>query len=221
MLATGVPRQLWDDCLELEAYIHSHSANSVYLLDGKVPKTYMSGETADISQFCKLAWYDWIMYCPGTIDYPDEPLHIRKYLGPAIDVGPAMTAKILQQNGNVVYRSTYQPLTFEEQADSTVQQDKATFIETTEERLGFRLTRAKLEEIGIPDTPEYLPYFDEDQNETTFPDLDEEVTFEVGDEYVHALVMLLRGSQLLCGTVKAPKQDLDGNPIADNPTVDT
>ncbi len=29
MLATSTPRQLWDDCLELEAYIHSHSVNSI------------------------------------------------------------------------------------------------------------------------------------------------------------------------------------------------
>ncbi len=49
MLTTGAPRWLWDDCLELEAYIHSLSANIVYRLDGEVPKTYMSGETADIS----------------------------------------------------------------------------------------------------------------------------------------------------------------------------
>ncbi len=49
ILAKGTPRQLWDDFLELEAYICSHISNSAYCLDGKVPKTYMSGETADIS----------------------------------------------------------------------------------------------------------------------------------------------------------------------------
>ncbi len=69
---------------------------------------------ADISQFCELAWYDWIMYHPCTIDYPDEPLHLGKYLGPVIDVGPAMTAKILQHNGKLVYQSMYHPLTVEE-----------------------------------------------------------------------------------------------------------
>ncbi len=53
MLATSAPRQLWDDCLELEAYVYSHSVNSVYLLDSKIPETYMSQETADISQFCE------------------------------------------------------------------------------------------------------------------------------------------------------------------------
>ncbi len=62
----------------------------------------MSGETTDISQFCELAWYDRVIYCPGTFDYPNEPLHLKKYLGPAIDVGPAIAAKILQHNGKVV-----------------------------------------------------------------------------------------------------------------------
>ncbi len=224
MLTTSAPRCLWDDCLELEACIQSHSTNSVYCLDGEVPKTYMSGETADISQFCELAWYDWIMYRPGTIEYPNEPLHLGRYLGPTIDVGPAMTAKILQQNGEVVYRSTYRPLTVEERADSSVQQSMALFDETAEERLGDKLTHAKLEEVGIPDTPKYLPHADEDQNKMTFPDLDEEVTCEAGDEYVHTLVILPCGSQMMRGTVKARKQDLDGNPIgcqSDNPILDT
>ncbi len=74
MLTSGAPRHPWDDCLELEAYIQSHNTNSVYCLDGEVHETYISGETADISQFCELAWYNWIVYCPGTIEYPDEPL---------------------------------------------------------------------------------------------------------------------------------------------------
>ena len=58
----------------------------------------------------------------------------------------------------------------------------------------------------------------------TFPDLDKEIMPEVGDEYVHALVMLPRGSQMTCGTVKVRKQDLDDNPIgcqSDNPILDT
>ncbi len=58
MLASGAPRWLWDDCLELEAYIRSHHVTSIYRLDGKVPETSMSGETTDISQFCELAWYN-------------------------------------------------------------------------------------------------------------------------------------------------------------------
>ena len=190
MLAIGAPRWLWEDCLELEAYIGSHSVHSVYCLDGEVPKTYMTGETADISRFCELAWYNWIMYCPGTIDYPNEPLHLGKYLGPAIKVGPAMTTKIFQHNGKVVYRSTYWVLTLEEQVNPTVQQDMVTFRENAEECLGAKFTHAKLEEVGIPETPEYVQYSDEDHNKTTFPDLDEEIMPELGDEYVHVSIML-------------------------------
>ena len=125
MLASGAPRRLWDDCLELEAYIRSHTSNSVYHLDGEVPETYMTGETADISQFCELSWYTWIMYRPGAIDYPEESLRLGKYLGPAIDVGPAMTAKIMQSNGEVVYCSTYRPLTINEAADENIQRKMA------------------------------------------------------------------------------------------------
>ncbi len=54
--------------------------------------------------------------------------------------------------------------------------------------------------------------------------MDEEITPKVGDEYVHVSVMLLHGSQKMCGTVRAHKWDLDGNPIgcqSDNPILDT
>ncbi len=119
MLATGSPRLLWDDYLELKAIIHLNHLNSAYLLGGKDPEMYMSGETADISQFCELAEYDWIMYHPGAIDYPDALICLGKYLGPAIDVN-TMTAKILQHNDKVVYRSTYWTLTIEEMVDPQV-----------------------------------------------------------------------------------------------------
>ena len=56
------PKHLWDDCLELEAYIRSNTAHEIYKLDGEVPKMVMSGETSNISQFCKLEWFKWVMF---------------------------------------------------------------------------------------------------------------------------------------------------------------
>ncbi len=61
--------------------------------------------------------------------------------------------------------------------------------------------------------PEYILYTDEDQNERTFPDLDEEGTPKVGDEYMHASVMLPHGSQMMHSIIRACKQDLDSKPI--------
>ncbi len=58
----------------------------------------------------------------------------------------------------------------------------------------------ELEEVSIPDTPEYLPCTDKDQNKAMFPDLDKEIMLEVGNEYVHASIMLPHGSQIVCST---------------------
>ena len=43
---------------------------------------------------------------PYTAPFPDDVLKIGHHFGPSIDVGPAMTAKILTGNGQVFHRST-------------------------------------------------------------------------------------------------------------------
>jgi hypothetical protein len=62
MIRTGAPKQLWDHCIELEGLICSHATNNIYTTWGEAPETIMKGETADISQICKFAWYDWVMF---------------------------------------------------------------------------------------------------------------------------------------------------------------
>ena len=62
MLKARPQKKLWDDCVELESYIRFHTAHNIYCLNGKMPETIMSGETSDISQFCELEWYEWIMF---------------------------------------------------------------------------------------------------------------------------------------------------------------
>ena len=49
LLWSRAPKCLWDDCLEVEAYIRSNTDHDIYKLDGEVPKTVMSGETSEIS----------------------------------------------------------------------------------------------------------------------------------------------------------------------------
>jgi hypothetical protein len=116
MIKTGAPKCLWDHCIELEGLIHSHTANDIYATGGEVPETIMKGGTADISQICEFAWYDWVMFrnTVNTIAFPDKRLTLGRYLGPAIDIGLALTAKILKQNGQYVCRSTLRHLTPEE-----------------------------------------------------------------------------------------------------------
>jgi hypothetical protein len=73
----------------------------------------MSGEKANISQFCKLSFYEWIMYREESklVAFSNENPTLGQYLGIAINVGMEMTAKILKANSQVAYRSTYQGLT--------------------------------------------------------------------------------------------------------------
>ncbi len=75
-----------------------------------------------------------------------------------------------------MYHSTYRPLTVEEQSVSSIQQDMITCRESAMECLGPKLTHNKLEEVGIPDTSEYISYADKDQDKVMFLDLDEEVS---------------------------------------------
>ena len=62
LLWSRTPKHLWDDCLELEAYIRSNTAHDIYILDEMVPKTVMSGKISDISQLCELEWFEWICF---------------------------------------------------------------------------------------------------------------------------------------------------------------
>ena len=95
MLKTASPKPLWDHCIELEARIHSHTALDIYGLKGQVPETLMTWQTGDISNLCDFEWFQWVMFFQPTAGYPDDKMFISRWFGPAIDVGTAMTYKIL------------------------------------------------------------------------------------------------------------------------------
>jgi hypothetical protein len=42
MVRLKAPKRLWDECLELEAYLCSRIAHKIYRLDGQVPETLVS-----------------------------------------------------------------------------------------------------------------------------------------------------------------------------------
>ena len=77
----------------------------------------MSGKTSDISEFCELEWFEWVMLHHEIAPFPDDVLKLGCYLGPSIDISSAMTEKILTEKGQVLHRSTYRPLTTDELTD--------------------------------------------------------------------------------------------------------
>ena len=56
------------------------------------------GETADISPFCEFGIWDWVFWEDG-VAFPDNQMVLGKYLGPSIDMGPAMTQCVIKANG--------------------------------------------------------------------------------------------------------------------------
>jgi hypothetical protein len=51
---------------------------------------------------------------------PDDATVLGKYLGPIIDVGPAMTSRIMKANGKLGNRSTVHALTSEERMNTAL-----------------------------------------------------------------------------------------------------
>ena len=152
----------------MEAYIRSNTAHNIYKLDGEVPKTVISGETSDISQFYKLEWFQWVMFWDETVPLPNGMLKLDHYLGPSIDIGPIIAAKILMENGQVLHRSTYRSLTPDEIADKDGSDAQEQFMARVYERLGSWVLPRELNNIGLENTPQYDLYEDETQNKQPF-----------------------------------------------------
>ncbi len=74
MIKTSSPRVLWDHCSELEALIHLSTSNDIYITNGKVPETKLTGSTANISHICEFGWYDWVMFRDNLPAFPDVKL---------------------------------------------------------------------------------------------------------------------------------------------------
>ena len=107
----------------------------------------VSGETTDISSFAKFGWYNWIKFWDETISFHGDREVLRRYLGPAIGVGPALTARILKRNGRIVHRSTYRHLTPEEEQSEDEKKERSEFDNQVKERLGNELTKEDIPEI--------------------------------------------------------------------------
>ena len=134
----------------------------------------MSGETSDISQCCDFEWFEWVVLQEKTAPYPDNYFRLGRYLGLIINIGPAKMAKIIKENGQVLYRSIYQALTQDKWEQAQCKAEFSLFMEFLHQRLCPCAMVRDLIELGVEDTPQYDLHEDELQNVETFPILDKE-----------------------------------------------
>ena len=167
------------------------------------------------------------MFCDATPSYPDDSVVLGRYLGPVMDVGSTLTAKILKGNGQVVYRSTIQHLT----PDELIAPANIAHLNDFDTGIGTALgPSATWDDFPAKDC---TPDLDIDLDDASLlgDDFDPtnntpvlEPTPEVGDNYVMAEILLLRGNQMARGHVVSRKRDVDGQPIGrahTNPILDT
>jgi hypothetical protein len=198
MLKTGSLKTLWDHCIELEGLICSFTCNTICMTNGETPETIMTGTTADISHICEFGWYDWVMFRDNAPLYPDDRMILGRYLGPATDVGSALTAKILKSNGQYVCRLTLRHLTDKELQcfmHKTLHDDFMTSV------IGVLGQPAQADDFPAKDmTPDH-DHSDPLDLDPASPDLELKFSPETTDNYVGAEIVFPRGGILKWGKV--------------------
>jgi hypothetical protein len=183
----------------------------------------VSGETANISSIAEFKWYEWVMFRDTSISFPDSKMVLGRDLGPALDIGPAMTRKVIKRNGEIVFQSTVRSLTPDEMADPVRAKEREEFCETLNAALGEPLTEDDLSSDPDYETPELDSYEDETNGKVPFvPDIDG-ADADTYDQYVGAYVELPTGDKMQTRKVISRKRGADGdikgvantNPILD------
>jgi hypothetical protein len=153
-------------------------------------------------------------------------------MGNAIDIGPAMTCKVVTANDEVVYCSTVRSLTSDELMDKTHKKAREYFTSSIYKKLGesFKFEDfsmdPELEDLG---TLIYKSYEDDvDEGPRFVPDA-EDVDVDTYNQYVGAEVSLpIIGDSVLTAKVCGRKRESDGtlrnkanpNPILDRRTYE-
>ena len=139
--------------------IRSCTTNNVFELKCEVPRTVIKSETANITHLCEFGWYDWVYFRDNAGTYPDDKW-VGRWLGPSTDIGQALCAKYLKENGRCVYRSSYRHLTEDEMNSPKDRKKREPYDQMIYSRLGSSASTQDFEEDYS--TPEYELYEDDD-----------------------------------------------------------
>jgi hypothetical protein len=234
MLRSGCSTQFWDDCIIREAYVRSHTSLDIYGLEGKVPETKIKGETVDISTIAEYAWYEWVKFRDAAAKFTVSKIQLERDVGASIDSGPAMTRKILKQNGSVMYRSSVRSLTQDEIQSPTEQKERQELDIAIEEKFGPAMNKDDFQydpDYAYFVTPTFDCYEDDEVPPSKMPDIDDikkEHDVDTYDQYFGAHVRVPIGNEVRSGKVLRRKHELDGtvrgrtnaNPMLDTRTYE-
>jgi hypothetical protein len=153
MMRSGCPKLLWDDCIISEAYVISHTSLDIFGLKSQVPESKVKGETVDISTIVEYAWYEWVKFRDTAAKFPVSKIQLGRYLGSAIDIGPAMARKILKNNVSVMYRTLVRPLNPDEIQSPTEKKEREDIDIAIKKKFG-----ASMDKSDFKDDPDYADF---------------------------------------------------------------
>ena len=108
MVRNRVPQEYWDYGMRWVTDTSALTFTSAGSLEGGIPLTQVTGETADISEYLDFGFDDQVWYKDNVGTTPMEP---GRWLGVSHRTGRLMTYYVLNQNGIVLSRSTVQRVT--------------------------------------------------------------------------------------------------------------
>ena len=102
----NIPDWLWDATGEYIAECRHHWARKK--LNWWTPLEAMTGDTPDISHLLHFDYYQPVYYLTPA-SFPETKEKLGRWLGPAKNVGDAMTWKILTEKRSIIARSAVRP----------------------------------------------------------------------------------------------------------------
>jgi hypothetical protein len=151
-------------------------------------------------------------------------------LGAAIDIGPAMTCKILKKNGMMMYRSSFRSLTQDEIQSPAEQKERQEFYIAIEDKFGPAMNKGDFQDDPYYAdfvTPTFDCYEDDEVPPSKMPDIDEikrEHDVDTYDQYGGAHVRVPISDEIKSGKFLRRKRELDGTVRGRtnaNPMLDT
>jgi len=217
MQRANAPKRLWDYCATHQAELRCLTATDLYHLHGRTPYEIITGNTPDISEYCQYRWYEPIQYLEQLNAFPHDKLTFGRWLGIAHRLGQALCYFILTETGQVIARTTVQPIPKEVLEKEEMKQQIITFDQKVLEKFGPSEFMA--DPVPHPTSPLMTdvdvdlfedPHFEPWEMEATMPDADD-LPPEFLDEYISAHFLLPQGDSFIKGQVIARKRDAEGN----------
>jgi Reverse transcriptase (RNA-dependent DNA polymerase). len=227
MIRNRVPPELWDYGMRWVTETMSLTHTSAGDLEGCIPITHVTGETADISEYLDFGFYDEIWYKDNAGLSPYEP---GRWLGVSHRTGGRlMCYHVLTQRGTVISRSKVTNL------EKTTASVKDTFIKFDEiiQTKMKGISRGYSSDKPLPDDWADLIEEDEDFREEfqkiyangDISEADDFTPEVIEDTYMDMEIALPRDSEgPQYARVTKQLRDANGIPIGtanDNPILDT